>query len=95
VIFGRQTNAIAAFLAICIDLAVSFGLNLTVVQIGLLNAGMIAGLALLANSNSTPTSDPRVPIGTDVTVVTPAGQPNKVVTLDPELVRNEGTPAKS
>lgn len=90
-IFGRNTNQIAAFLAILIDLAVSFGLHLEVNQVILLNALIIAGLALLAGSNSTPVSDPRLPQGTEVTVITPGAQPNKVVTLDRDLVAKEGT----
>lgn len=80
-IFGRNTNQVAAFLAILINLFVSFGLRLTGDQISLINAAIVGGLALLAYSNSTPTSDPRVPQGTAVTVVTPKDEANKVVTV--------------
>jgi hypothetical protein len=80
-ILGRNTNQIAAFLAILLNLFISFGLRLTVEQVSLINAAIVAGLALLAYSNSTPVSEPRVPEGTKVTVETQAGEPNKVVTV--------------
>lgn len=80
-IFGRNTNQVAAFLAILINLFVSFGLRLTGDQISLINAAIVGGLALLAYSNSTPVSDPRVPEGTKVTVTTAGDTPDKVTTV--------------
>ena len=52
-IFGREPAAIAAFIAIAINLGVSFGLKLTVDQIALVNALVVAGLSLLVRSNVT------------------------------------------
>ena len=80
-IFGREPAAIAAFIAIAVNLAISFGLNLTTEQIALINALVVAGLALLVRSVVTPTASPELPEGTQVTVSTAVGQPDKVVTV--------------
>jgi len=80
-IFGREPAAIAAVLAIAINLALSFGLRLTVDQVALVNALVIAILGLIVRQNTTPTAAPQLPAGTNVTVVTPSGEPNKVTTL--------------
>jgi len=53
-IFGREPTAIAAFIAIAINLALTFGLKLTVEQVALANALVIAGLALIVRSAVTP-----------------------------------------
>ena len=80
-ILGREPAAIAAFIAIAVNLAISFGLNLTTEQIALINALVVAGLALLVRSVVTPTQNPELPEGTRVTVQTAVGQPDKVVTV--------------
>ena len=80
-IFGREPAAIAAFIAIAINLAISFGLNLTDVQIALINTLVVAGLALLVRQSVTPLAEPKLAEGTSVTVQTPEGQPNRVETL--------------
>lgn len=81
-ILGREPVAIAAFIAIGINLFVSFGLKLTVEQIALINALVVAGLALLTRQASTPRANPSLPIGT--VVQTPDGQPTGQVTpVDP------------
>ena len=80
-IFGREPAAIAAFVAIAINLAISFGLNLTIEQISLINALVVAGLALLVRQSVTPLSSPQLAEGSKVTVVTPEGQPNRVETI--------------
>ncbi len=46
-ILGREPVAIAAFLAIAINLAITFGLKLTVDQVALINSLVIAGLGLI------------------------------------------------
>lgn len=53
-ILGREPVAIAAVVAILINLGVSFGLNLTVDQIALINSATVAVLALIARSVVTP-----------------------------------------
>ena len=80
-ILGREPAAIAAFIAIAVNLAISFGLNLTTEQIALINALVVAGLALLVRSVVTPTANPVIAEGTKVTVATATGTPDKVVTV--------------
>lgn len=72
-IFGREPTAIAAFIAIAVNLFVSFGLKLTVEQIALINALVVAGLALLVRQSVTPTSAPSLAAGTEVKVITAGG----------------------
>ena len=55
-IFGREPAAIAAFLAIAINLAITFGLKLTVDQVALVNTLVVAGLGLLVRQSVTPNS---------------------------------------
>ena len=79
-IFGREPAAIAAVIAIAINLAISFGLKLTIEQVALINALVVGILGLIVRRVSTPVNSPRLPIGTVVTapdggapgVVTPA-----------------------
>ena len=80
-IFGREPAAIAAFIAIAINLAITFGLKLTVEQVALVNTLVIAGLALIVRQNVTPTAAPQLPAGTAVTVTTPGSTPNKTTTV--------------
>lgn len=72
----RQPVAIAAVIAIAINLVVSFGLDLTVEQIALINALVVAVLGLFVHGAVTPTSSPVLPSGT--TVTTPAGEVTSV-----------------
>ena len=71
-ILGREPAAIAAFLGIAINLAITFGLNLTIDQVALVNALVVAVLALIVRQSVTPVSAPTLPIGQPVT--TPTGQ---------------------
>lgn len=80
-ILGREPAAIAAFIAIAVNLAITFGLRLTAEQVALVNALVVGGLALLVRQNVTSTTEPKLPEGTQVTVETPGNQPNKVVTV--------------
>ena len=80
-ILGREPAAIAAFIAIAINLAISFGLQLTVEQIALINALVVGALGLIVRQVVTPVANPVLPEGTQVEVVTPAGQPNTTTTL--------------
>jgi hypothetical protein len=80
-IFGREPAAIAALIAIAINLAISFGLNLTTEQVALINALAVAILGLIVRQVSTPTVAPRLPIGTVVTAPD-GGQPG-IVTSTP------------
>ena len=54
-IFGREPAAIAAFIAIAINLGITFGLNLTVEQVAIINALVVAGLGLIVRQAVTPT----------------------------------------
>lgn len=67
----RQPVAIAAVVAIAINLVVSFGLDLTVEQIALINALVVGVLGLFVHNAVTPTGAPVLPSGTAVT--TPGG----------------------
>lgn len=67
-IFGREPAAIAAFIAIAVNLAITFGLKLDSDQIALVNALVVAGLALLVRQNVTPVGAPQLPAGTNVTL---------------------------
>lgn len=80
-ILGREPAAIAAFIAIAVNLAITFGLNLTPDQVALINALVVAGLALIVRQSVTPTVQPKLPQGTTVEVVTPDGQPNGTTVL--------------
>lgn len=80
-IFGREPALIAGFLAIAINLAISFGLRLSAEQVSLLNALVVAGLALAVRQVSTPTAEPRLAEGTSVTVLTAGDEPNKTKVL--------------
>jgi hypothetical protein len=80
-ILGREPVAIAGVVAIAINLAISFGLKLTTEQVALVNTLVVGLLALLARSQTTSLAQPNIPEGTKVTVVTPAGEPNKVTTV--------------
>jgi hypothetical protein len=77
-IFGREPAAIAAVIAIAINLAITFGLKLTVEQVALVNALVVGVLGLLVRQVSTPIASPQLPLGTQVS--TPAGEPDGVVT---------------
>lgn len=52
-IFGREPVAIAAFFSIALNLAISFGLHLSAEQVALVNALVVAALALLVRSSVT------------------------------------------
>jgi hypothetical protein len=75
-IFGREPAAIAAFIAIAINLAITFGLKLTVEQVALINTLVVAGLGLIVRQSVTPTSSPQLATGTAVT--TPDGKSAEV-----------------
>mgnify|MGYP003519911597 FL=1 len=67
-IFGREPAAIAAFIAIAVNLAITFGLQLSADQVALINALVVAGLALIVRQSVTPTSAPTLAAGTTVKV---------------------------
>jgi hypothetical protein len=75
-IFGREPAAIAAFIAIAVNLAITFGLKLSGDQVALINALVVAGLAIIVRQSVTPTGAPVLPAGTAVT--TPSGASAKV-----------------
>jgi hypothetical protein len=75
-IFGREPAAIAAFIAIAINLAITFGLKLTVEQVALINTLVVAGLGLIVRQSVTPTNAPQLPVGTAVS--TPDGKSAEV-----------------
>ena len=80
-LFLRNPVRTAGLAAIVINLAVSFGLGLTADQVALLNAFVVAVLALLVPSYTTSTAAPRLNEGTVVEVITPGTDPNPTVEL--------------
>lgn len=80
-IFGREPALIAGFIAIAINLAISFGLKLSAEQVSLLNALVVAGLSLIVRQVVTPVADPRLAEGTTVTVITADDKPNETKVL--------------
>jgi len=68
VIFGREPAAIAAFIAIAINLAITLGLKLSLEQIALVNSLVVAGLGLAVRQVVTPTAAPELKAGTEVKV---------------------------
>lgn len=66
-IFGREPAAIAAFIAIAINLAITFGLRLSVEQVALVNTLVVAGLGLIVRQAVTPVATPKLETGTVVT----------------------------
>lgn len=55
-IFGREPALIAGAIAIAINLAISFGLNLSTDQVALVNALVVAVLSIIVRQNVTPTA---------------------------------------
>ena len=80
-ILGRQPVAIAAVFEIALNLALTFGLNLTGQQVALINGLVVAVLALIVGSNVTPIAFPRLNEGTKVEVITPGPEANPTKTL--------------
>lgn len=70
-ILGREPVAIAAVIGIAINLAITFGLRLTIEQVALVNALVVSVLALIVRKSSTPVSSPQLPV--DTVVTTPDG----------------------
>jgi uncharacterized membrane protein len=52
-LFGREPVAIAGFFSIVLNLALSFGLQLSVEQVSLVNAAVVGLLALLVRGSVT------------------------------------------
>lgn len=65
-ILGREPAAIAAFIAIAVNLFISFGLKLTIEQVALINALVVAGLGLIVRQSVTPVNAPVLDAGTVV-----------------------------
>ena len=80
-VLGREPAAIAAFIAIAVNLAITFGLKLTVEQVALVNALVVAGLGLIVRQVVTPTANPTLKAGTSVEVITSGPGANPSVTL--------------
>lgn len=70
-VFGREPALIAGFFSIALNLAITFGLNLNVDQVALINALIVAGLSIIVRATVTPVSSPQLPVGT--AIITPQG----------------------
>jgi hypothetical protein len=80
-ILGRQPVAITAVISVAINLALTFGLRLTADQVALINALVVAVIALIVGTNVTPVAFPRLNEGTEVEIITPGPEDNLTVTL--------------
>jgi uncharacterized membrane protein len=67
-IFGREPAAIAAVVAIAINLGITFGLKLSVEQVAIINALVVGVLGLIVRQTVTPTAAPELKAGTTVKV---------------------------
>jgi uncharacterized membrane protein len=67
-ILGREPAAIAAVIAIAINLGITFGLKLTVEQVAIINALVVGILGLIVRQVVTPTAQPTLKAGTSVKV---------------------------
>jgi hypothetical protein len=70
-----------ALVVATIALGTAFGLGWNGAQVGAVSAVSAALLSWLTRSAVTPVQSPTLPMNTAVTVVTPEGEPNKVVTV--------------
>lgn len=70
-----------ALVVATIALATAFGLGWTAEQVGSVLALTAAILAFFTEQAVTPVESPALPVNTTVTVLTPEGEPNKVVTV--------------
>jgi BarA-like signal transduction histidine kinase len=77
----RNPVKTASLFAILLNLAISFGLNLTAEQVALLNAALVGVLGLLVPSFTTSTAAPKLTQGTTVEVITPGTDPNPTTVL--------------
>jgi hypothetical protein len=73
----RAQAIVVALLA----LATAFGLNWTAEQVAAVIAVSASLLAFFTEAAVTPIESPTLPANTPVTVLTPAGEPNRVVTV--------------
>jgi hypothetical protein len=64
-----------------IAMGTAFGLGWNGIQVGAVSGFTAAALAFATESAVTSLANPVLPEGTDVTVTTPAGQPDRAVTL--------------
>lgn len=79
------SGAIGIVLSTGLTMVTLFGVNLTTEQTGAVlafgNALILLGVMIYSRARSTSLASPTLPVGTDVTVVTPGAEPNKTVTL--------------
>ena len=77
----REPVYTQAFVVATIATGTAFGLGWNGAQVGAVSALSAAFLSLLTRQAVTPVVDPTLPVNTTVTVTTPEGEPNKVVTV--------------
>ena len=77
----REPVYTQGFVVALIATGTAFGLGWDGAQVGAVSALSAAFLALLTRQAVTPVSQPTLPMNTPVTVITPEGEPNRVVTV--------------
>lgn len=70
-----------ALIVATIAMGTAFGLGWSGLQVGAVSAFTAALLAFVTEQAVTSIASPTLPQGTDVTVTTPAGQPDRTTTL--------------
>jgi hypothetical protein len=77
----REPVYTQGFVVAAIATGTAFGLGWDGAQVGAVSALSAALLSLLTRQAVTPVQSPTLPMNTAVTVTTPEGEPNKVVTV--------------
>ena len=80
-IFDKEPVAIAGAVRVLLMTAVLFGLAIDEKQLAGIALALEIVLTLFVRSQVTPVESPTLPVNTTVNVVTPEGEPNKVVTV--------------
>ena len=77
----REPVYTQGFVVAAIATGTAFGLGWNGAQVGAVSGLSAAFLALLTRQAVTPVSQPTLPAGTSVTVITPEGEANRVETV--------------
>ena len=67
-LFQKAPTAIAAVIVAALNLAMSFGLDLSGDQVGLINLFVIGILGLFVYNSVTPVANPTLELGTEVSI---------------------------
>ena len=77
----REPVYTQALVVACIAMGSAFGLGWDGVQVAAVSSFSAALLSVLTRQAVTPLSEPEIPVGTSITVLTPPGQPDRTETV--------------